>query len=381
MDKYNIPLFNLNYGQEEMDAVLEPIRNNWISMGPKCMELEKGFREMLDVSYACAVTNCTAALHLACYVLGIHQGDEVICPSLTFSATVNCIKYVGATPVFCDVASYDDFGLDANMLESLITDHTKAIIPMHFAGFPCNMEEILEIAEKYSLYIIEDACHGPLSEYGGKKLGTFGDIGCFSFFSNKNISTGEGGMIVTNNEEIYHKLKLARSHGMTTMSYERASGHATAYEIRTLGFNYRMDDIRASLGCAQLKKLPGDLVKRAALRKLYESNLSHIRDVMIPYKDRKGIYSNYIFPIVLENSDAKRRDAIRSKLGSYGIQTSVHYPAVHRFELYRNLEADLPKTEYIADNEITLPMYGQLKTEDIEFVCKSLEKAIDSVRW
>lgn len=380
MSQYNIPLFSLNYGQEEMDAVLEPIKNNWISMGPKCMELEKKFSEMLGVRYACAVTNCTAALHLACYVLGISQGDEVICPSLTFSATVNCIKYVGATPIFCDVVSYDDFGLDTDMLEALITDRTKAIIPMHFAGFPCNMEQILKIAKKYNLYIIEDACHGPLSEYEGKKLGTIGDIGCFSFFSNKNISTGEGGMIVTNNEEIYNKVKLARSHGMTTMSYERASGHATAYEIRTLGFNYRMDDIRASLGCAQLKKLPEDLDRRTKLRRLYESRLNNMRDVIIPYKDWEGAYSNYIFPIVLKNSDVKRRDAVRKKLEEYGVQTSVHYPAVHRFELYRNLPADLPKTEYITDNEITLPMYGQLRLEELEFVCESLKKAIDLIR-
>lgn len=376
MNKYNIPLFSLNYGQEEVDAVLEPIKNNWISMGPKCMEFEKLFCNMLTVPYACAVTNCTAALHLACYVLGIGEGDEVICPSLTFSATVNCIKYVGATPVFCDVKSTDNLGLDTDILESLITRKTKAIIPMHFAGFPCDMDKIMNIARKYRLYVIEDACHGPLSEYKGKKLGTIGDIGCFSFFSNKNISTGEGGMIVTRNKELYDKMKLARSHGMTSMSYERASGHATSYEISTLGFNYRLDDIRASLGCAQMKKLPSDIDKRTELRLLYEEKLGKIKGITIPYLGWKGVFSNYIFPIVLKDSNAEKRDRVRDILKDKGIQTSVHYPAVHKFELYKNSKTNLPKTEYITDNEITLPMYGKLRKEEVEYICDILDDAL-----
>lgn len=380
MGEYNIPLFSLNYGQEEMDAVLEPIKNNWISMGPKCMELERLFCDMLHVSYACAVTNCTAALHLACYALGISSGDEVICPSLTFSATANCIRYVGATPVFCDVSSENDFGLDANMLERLVTERTKAVIPMHFAGFPCDMDAIMDIARKHHLFVIEDACHGPLSEYHGKKLGTIGDVGCFSFFSNKNISTGEGGMLVTNNKKIYEKVKLARSHGMSTMSYERASGHATSYEIKTLGFNYRLDDVRASLGCAQMKKLPADIEQRAVLRKWYEDRLGQIKGIVVPYNGLNGMYSNYILPVVLKHSNAQKRDNVRERLKRYGIQTSVHYPAVHRFELYKGFRADVPKTEYITDNEITLPMYGKLKREEVEYVCDSLEKAVEQAR-
>ena len=203
---YRIPLFDLNYGKEEEQAVLETLKSKWISMGPKCAELEKKFAEMLQVKYACAVTNCTAALHLACCVLGIGKGDEVICPSLTFAATVNCIRYVGAVPVFADIYGNDNLCMAAEQIEELITDRTKAIIPMHYAGFPCDMNKIIELSRKYSLYVIEDACHGPLSEYHGCSIGTIGDIGCFSFFSNKNISTGEGGMIVTNNEEIYRKV-------------------------------------------------------------------------------------------------------------------------------------------------------------------------------
>lgn len=379
MSGYHIPLFNLNYGQEELDAVTETIKSKWISMGPKCLELEKMFREMLDVKYACAVTNCTAALHLACYVLGIGGGDEVICPSLTFAATVNCIKYVGAAPVFCDVTGYDNFSIDPMQIEKLITPKTKAIIPMHFGGFACNMDEIRRIADAHHLYIIEDACHGPLSEYHGKKLGTIGDIGCFSFFSNKNISTGEGGMVVTNHEELYNKLKLARSHGMTTMSYQRASGHATSYEIETLGFNYRLDDIRASLACVQLGRLSDDYVKRAQVRKWYEVALKKVDDIIVPYIDYDEYVSNYIFPIVLKDSTREKRDAVRDALQSKGIQTSVHYPAAHRFKLYQNCRAEVPKTEYITDNEITLPMYGALTKEEVDYICESIEEIVGNL--
>lgn len=379
MSAYNIPLFNLNYGEEEIEAVTETIRSKWISMGPKCLELEKMFQDMLGVKYACAVTNCTAALHMACYVLGIGDGDEVICPSLTFAATVNCIRYVGASPVFCDVEGYEDFSMSVDHLERLITPRTKAIIPMHYAGFACDMDRIMQIAQKYNLYVIEDACHGPLSEYHGKKLGTIGDIGCFSFFSNKNISTGEGGMIVTNNEEIYNRLKLIRSHGMTTMSYQRASGHATSYDIAMLGFNYRMDDIRASLACVQLKKLRADLEKRVRVRKLYEEGLSGVERVIVPYKGYDDFVSNYIFPILLKESDRRKRDVFRSILHENGIQTSVHYPAVHRFSAYQEYSAKLPMTEYVTDNEVTLPMYAALKNDEISYICENIILALEKI--
>lgn len=370
---YDIPLFDLNYGEEEENAVLQTLKSGWISTGPKCAELEEKFATMLNAKYACAVTNCTAALHLACRVLGIKSGDEVICPSLTFAATVNCIRYVGATPVFADIYGSENLCMDADQIEDLITDKTKAIIPMHYAGFPCDMQKIMEIANRYNLFVIEDACHGPLSEYRGKKLGTIGDIGCFSFFSNKNISTGEGGIMVTDHEEVYKKLKLLRSHGMTTMSYQRASGHATSYDIVNLGYNYRMDDIRASLGVVQLDKLRKDLEQRAKIREWYCERLTKLNDIVVPFTDNKEFVSNYIFPVVLKNSDAEKRDAFRNKLHEKGIQTSVHYPAIHRFSAYKEITKKLPNTEYATDNEITLPMYARLREKDIEYICNAVE--------
>ncbi len=369
---YEIPLFDLNFDEAEEKAVIDTLRSKWISMGPKCNELEQLFKTMLGAEYACAVTSCTAALHLACCALGIGEGDEVICPSLTFAATVNCIRYVGATPVFADIVGNDDLCIDANQLEALITKNTKAIIVMHFAGFPCDMDGIMEIAKKHGLFVIEDACHGPLSEYKGRKIGTIGDVGCFSFFSNKNISTGEGGMVVTNQQSIYEKVKLLRSHGMTTMSYQRALGHATNYDIVDLGYNYRMDDIRASIGIAQLGKLKKDLEKRSQIRTWYTQELEKLDFIDVPFRDNKNFVSNYIFPVVLNRATLEQRDLLRNQLQKEGIQTSVHYPAVHRFSVYEQYRRNLPKTEYVTDHEITLPMYAKLEKNQIEYICDTL---------
>ena len=375
---YNIPLFDLNYGPEEEEAIVETIRSKWISAGPKCAELEELFANMLNVKYACAVTNCTVALHMACIVLGIGKNDEVICPSLTFAATVNAIKYVGASPVFCDIKSNSDLTLDCENIKQLITPKTRAIIVMHYGGHPCKMDEIMEIAKEHNLYIIEDACNGPLSEYNGKKLGTIGTIGCFSFFSNKNISTGEGGMVVTNDEKIYKELKNIRSHGMTTMSYERASGHATEYDITRLGYNYRYDDLRASLAIVQIKKLRDDLEKRQKLREWYLNELKQIEEIVVPFEQNTFFSSNYIFATVLLDSNSHKRNYVRNYLHKKGIQTSVHYPAVHKFAIYEDLKVSLPKTEYVSDNEITLPMYAKLNQDEIIFICRTYREALDS---
>jgi dTDP-4-amino-4,6-dideoxygalactose transaminase len=289
---------------------------------------------------------------------------------------VNSIRYVGATPVFCDIKSYDHVNIDAGQIEHLITPKTKAIMIVHMAGFPADMDTIMEIAQIHNLRVIEDACHGPLSEYKGKKLGTIGDVGCFSFFSNKNISTGEGGMIVTNNEEYAKRVRSLRSHGMTTMSYQRATGHATSYDIVELGYNYRMDDLRASIGIVQLHHLKEDLEKRKNVRSWYLEALKDVEEVIVPFSDNSEFVSNYIMPVVLKNSTVENRDRIREEMHSNGIQTSIHYPAVHQFSIYQKYKADLPNTEYVCNNEITLPMYSKLTKEDVVFIVKSLFAAL-----
>lgn len=373
---YKIPLFNLNFDEREAQAAYDTIKSGWISTGPKNAELEQMFIDMWGVKYAVSMSNCTDSLHVACMVCGFGPGDEVICPSLTFAASCNCIRYVGATPVFADIVGPDHINIDPADIERKITPKTKGIVVVHMAGFPAKMDEIMAIACKHNLKVIEDACHGPLSEYKGKKLGTIGDCASFSFFSNKNISTGEGGMFITNNEEMATKARLLRSHGMTTMSYQRASGHATTYDILELGYNYRMDDIRAAIAIEQLKKLPADLETRLKVRQRYVEKLANVKGVVVPFADNKEFVSNYIMPMVLTEGDTARRDAIREKIHAAGIQTSVHYPAVNRFSIYKDYPAVLPQTEFVTDHEITLPMYAALTMEQIDFIIKTVEEAI-----
>lgn len=374
---YKIPLFNLNFDGKEAQAAADTINSGWISTGPKCEELEKMFVDMFHVNYAVSISNCTDALHLCCLVSGVGLGDEVICPSLTFAASANCIRYAGATPVFCDIVGPEHINIDPKEIEKKITDKTKAILVVHMAGFPCKMDEIMAIAQKHNLKVIEDACHGPLSEYKGKKLGTIGDCAAFSFFSNKNISTGEGGMFISNNKEMADKARLLRSHGMTTMSYQRAGGHATAYDIIELGYNFRLDDIHAAIAIEQLKKLPGDLEQRIVVRKRYVELLSKVENVIIPFADNTEFTSNYIMPIVITKGTVEDRDAIRNKIHEAGVQTSVHYPAIHRFSIYKEYGAVLPQTEYVTDHEITLPMYAALTMEDVEYIVKVVDTAVN----
>lgn len=373
---YKIPLFDLNFGRDEEKAVIETMRSKWISLGPKTIEFENRFAEALGSPYAVALTNCTSALHLSMLLTGIQKGDEVIVPSLTFCATVNCVKYIDATPVFCDIKSEEDLNMDVNKLKKLITPKTKAIIAMHYGGFANDMDEIVSLAEKHGIEVIEDACHAPLSEYKGKKLGTIGEIGCFSFFSNKNISTGEGGMLVTSNSDLYERAKLLRSHGMTSLSYERSKGHNAGYDVHGIGYNYRLDDIRASIGLVQLSKLRRDLLKRKKVRERYLKKLSRSKKINIPFRDRKEFVSNYIFTVVLKNSDREKRDYVRSRLYEKGIQTSVHYPAVHRLSSYKKYKVSLPVTEYVSENEITLPMFSGLKNDEVDYVSESLMSII-----
>jgi len=373
---YKIPLFDLNFDEKEENAALDVIRSKWISTGPKTNEFEEKFAEMLNVKHAVALANCTVALHLALKLVGVSATDEVICPSLTFVATVNAIRYLDALPVFADIKSLDNLTISVAEIEKKITPKTKAIIVMHFGGFGCEMDEIMMLAKKHNLKVIEDACHAPFSEYKGQKLGTIGDVGCFSFFSNKNLSTGEGGMLITNNTEYYTRTKLLRSHGMTSMSYERAKGHSTEYDVIESGYNYRMDDIRSAIGVVQLTKIKDDLDKRAILRKEYIKCLNEIDEIIITFKDNHSFSSNYIMPIVLKESNQEKRNKVRNTLAEHGIQTSIHYPAVHQFSIYKDNYTTLPITDYAANNSITLPMYSKLNLTDVAYIAEKLKDAL-----
>ena len=370
---YKIPLFDLNFDEAEEEAVLQVLRSRWISMGPKTAELERAFAQHVGARHAVAVSSCTAALHLALASLGIGPGDEVIVPSLTFVATVNAVRYVNATPVFADITSTDDFSIDPHHVEQLITPRTRAILPMHYAGFACDMRALTTLTEKHNLMMVEDAAHAPASQYEGRALGTFGEAGCFSFFSNKNMTCAEGGMLVTDRDDVAERVRLMRSHGMTTLSFDRAKGHATEYDVIALGHNYRLDDVRAAIALVQLSKLADDTTRRAELYDSYVGRLSWVEGVDIPYSSQLRASSHYIMPILIKGA-ATRRDAVRAKLHEVGIQTSVHYPAVHRFSVYRHIPAELPNTEYVADHQVTLPLYSAMEEQDVSQVTKALSE-------
>jgi len=374
---WKIPLADLDFGSEEAAAVQAVIASKWLTMGSVTQEFEQAFAAYTGAKHTLSVTNATAALHMSCLALGLGPGDEVIVPSLTFVATANAVRYVGATPVFADVNGENDLNISPAEIEKLITPRTRAIIVVHYAGYPCAMPRILEIANQHGLRIIEDNAHGVGASLDGRQLGTWGDIGCFSFFSNKNMTTGEGGMLTTNNDELYEKLRIFRSHGMTTLTWDRHKGHAYSYDVVELGYNYRIDEIRAALGLEQLKKLDHNNQRRAHLTRLYRDTIQElVPEVIIPFANHPGTSSHHILPALLPKTT--ERIKVRDHLKAEGIQTSIHYPPVHTFTAYRELAKNcaLPLTEDFARREITLPLYPTMQEQDVVSVVQEIRTAL-----
>ncbi|PKO04166.1 MAG: DegT/DnrJ/EryC1/StrS aminotransferase [Chloroflexi bacterium HGW-Chloroflexi-3] len=370
-----IPLADLNYDSNEDTAVLSVLHSKWLTMGEVTSQFEQAFSEMTGSPHCLSVSNATEALHLACLALGIGPGDEVIVPSLTFVATANAVLYTGARVTFADITSPNDLTISPASIEASITPRTKAIIVMHYAGYPCDMPAIREIAQQHNLHIIEDAAHCPGASLQGKALGTWGEIGCFSFFSNKNLATGEGGMLTTNSAEIAAKLKLLRSHGMTTLTYDRHEGHAYTYDVVELGYNYRIDEIRAALGIEQLKKLPANNQRRREIVAHYRAHIP--AELTIPFADHPGITAAHICPVLLPAGHS--RTVFQDYMKEHGIQTSIHYPPIHTFSYYRQQYPgphNLPLTETIAPQEVTLPLFPTMTEEQIEYLMEQLPIAL-----
>jgi dTDP-4-amino-4,6-dideoxygalactose transaminase len=375
--KWKIPFFQLELGKAEQKAVMEVLSSNWLTMGKQVQAFEKKFSRSLGGSIeSVAVTNGTAALHLALISLGIRPGDEVILPALTFVACANTIRSIGAVPVFADICSVDEWNISPTDIKSKITEKTRAIMAVHYAGYPCQMDELQKIAERYSLKIIEDCSHAPLVKWNSGKLGTIGDVGCFSFFSNKNMTTGEGGLVVTKDDELAKKIKLLRSHGMTTSTSERYKGHTFEYDVVLSGFNYRMDEIRAAIGLEQLKKLPKiNLIRKEKAiyyRKIIQNKLPQIR---VPFYEFKYDSGYHIFPILLPEH-VKNRNEVMHKLALNGIQTSIHYKPIHHFSAYSNYIIDVPVTSNIESRIISLPFYTNISKPDMNYVIDCLKSCL-----
>jgi dTDP-4-amino-4,6-dideoxygalactose transaminase len=373
---WKVPLADLDYGPVEERAVIEVLRSKWLTMGAVTQQFEGAFAALTGAKHAIAVSNATQALHLACLALGIGPGDEVIVPSLTFVATANAVLYCGADVRFAEVIGPDDLTIDPAAIDACITPRTKAIIPMHYGGYPCRMDEIMALAGDHGLAVIEDAAHAPGATLDGRALGTIGQVGCFSFFSNKNLPTGEGGMLVTDRDGLADKLRLTRSHGMTSLTYDRHQGHAFSYDVVALGYNDRIDEIRSALGLAQLAKLADNNAQRRTLTRAYWDALADL-PVDLPFKAvDQGTSAYHIFPMLLP--PGADRGAFMTGLRDAGVQSSIHYRPVHTFSYYveRYGAQSLPLTEALAARQVTLPLYPTMGEENFEIVVETVRKLV-----
>jgi dTDP-4-amino-4,6-dideoxygalactose transaminase len=359
-------------GAEEKAALAAVIESGWVTMGDRVREFEEAFARLHDAEDSIAVGSCTAALHLILHALGIGPGDEVLVPSLTFVATANSVLYVGARPVFVDIESPETPLMSLDEAEARCTARTKAVILVHFGGYLADRDAWQAFARRKGLFLIEDAAHAP----GLPAVGTFGEAAAFSFYGNKNMTTGEGGAIIARSRSLRETIRQARSHGMTSGTRQRLDSRSPDYDVTMLGFNFRMDELRAALGLVQLKRLPewNDIRRRLSLR--YRQLLAeHCPSVIVPFAD-PWPSAHHLMPVLLPA--AISRQTVIDLLRKRGIQTTVHYPPVHRLTFYNDLlrGVNLPRTEEFARRELTLPLHPRMMMSTVEFVVNSLAGAL-----
>jgi dTDP-4-amino-4,6-dideoxygalactose transaminase len=378
---WNVQLFELNYDDRELQAVEEVIRSGWITMGEKIRSFESSFGAFLGNGALCvAVASGTAALHMALLAAGAGPGDEVIVPSLTFVADINVVRIVGASPVLVDCASYDDWNISPEGIAAAITPRTKAVLIVHYGGYLCDADAIVAAIRDASrgrpIHLIEDAAHAPGADYKGRACGTIGDMGAFSFFTNKNLSIGEGGMFVTCSQELYEKGRYLRSHGMNSLTLDRYKGRTVSYDVVQPGLNYRMDEIRAAIGLVQLEKLPEANRRRADLVRTYRQLLEDVPRVSVPFSQYNfGEPSYHIFPVLLDRTVDRAR--IIAGLTENGIQSTIHYPPFQEFTAYRGSGlADTPIASDISKRELTLPLFPTMTFDQVELVCSTLKQLL-----
>ncbi len=375
--EWKVQLFKLNYDQREADAVADVIRSGWLTMGERTVAFEREFAAYLGAgAKAAAVSNGTAALHLALLALDIGPGDEVIVPAQTFVADINAVMLVGATPVMADCTSFEDWNMDPADIERKITDRTRAVLIVHYAGVPCDMDAIVSLCQRKGLKLIEDCAHAPGASYKGRSMGTFGDVGCWSFFTNKNLSVGEGGMVTTCSDDLDREMRYLRSHGMTTLTLDRHKGRAVTYDVVRPGLNYRIDEMRAALGLVQLAKLDAANASRRKIVEAYRREIGGLEGVALPFPDRDDrVASSHIFPILLREG-IERLEVVES-LKADGVQSSIHYPAIHHFTAYSGMDLGAtPIADEVAKRELTLPLYPDMTEGDVQVVADALRKAL-----
>ena len=372
-----LPFHRALIEEAEIDAVVEVLQSGWLTTGRRAKEFESAFARFICAAHAVAVNSCTAALHLALASVGISEGDEVILPTMTFSSTSQVALYFKAKPVLVD-SQRDSFHLDPEQIEQAITPRTRAILPVHYAGIPCDMDPILDVARRHGLKVIEDAAHALPTRYNGRLVGTFGDITCFSFYATKTVTTGEGGMLLTNDLEYADRARMLSSHGISRDAWKRYSAEGTwRYEILDLGYKYNMTDLAAALGIVQLAKCEAMCERRAALAERYTRALASI-DAFDPLYVPNDIQHAWHLYVVKVNPSALRidRDRVIQELKLRGIGTSVHYIPLHLHPLYQNhlgyRSGQFPNAERHFERAISLPIYPNMTAEEADRVITAL---------
>jgi dTDP-4-amino-4,6-dideoxygalactose transaminase len=371
-----VPFHKACLGEEEIAEVADAVRSGWITMGPKTVEFERRFKSYLcaraglsdDGLFAVSVNSATAAMHLALKAIGLEPGDEVIVPTNTFIATAEVVTYFGAVPVLCDIEE-DTHNMKVSGLRKLITPRTKAVIPVHFGGLPCDMDEIMATAREAGLAVIEDAAHALPSEYKGRIIGTIGDITCFSFYATKTLAMGEGGMVVTANAAYAESVKVNRLHGISRDAWDRYTLKGSwFYEVVDNGFKYNTTDIHAALGLAQLRKLDAMNAARARIAAAYDKAFA---DARVTPSSMRGDRSSCRHLYVIRTAN---RDELHEKLKQDGIGTSVHFIPVHKHPHYRTTygyrDGDFPAANRVFERALSLPIYPDMTTEQVERVCR-----------
>ena len=365
-----IPLFKPSYGKEELDALKEPFKTGWIGLGPKTKEFEEKFVKYIGGKYAVGVNSATAALHLALKIMNVENG-EVITTPMTFVSTNHAILYNNATPVFADIEE-DTLNIDVDEVIKSITNKTKAIIVVHYGGHACNMDSILEISRKKGIKVIEDVAHGCGGEYKGRKLGSLGDVGCFSFHAVKNLATGDGGMIIINDPSLDSRLRKLRWLGISRDTWNRSevdNKYSWYYTVEELGYKCHMNDITAALGLAQLEKLDRLNEKRKRIVKLYNEAFAGLDWLETPIEKDYAKSANHNYVIKLE-----KRDELIDYLVKYGISTGVHYFPNHLYSMYKKFKANVPVAEKIWKRLVTLPLFPDLTDSEIQEIIERVRE-------
>jgi perosamine synthetase len=371
-----IPVARPSFGVAEERAVLEVLRSGWVSQGPRVGEFEQRFAEYVGAREAVAVSSCTTALHLALVAAGVQQGDEVLCPSLSFVATANAIVCAGAKPVFVDIDPFT-FNIDPNHVQRAITPRTKAILVVHQIGLPCALREISEIASRRGLAVVEDAACAIGSEYDGKRIGSpYSSIACFSFHPRKILTTGEGGMITTGNSETAARMRRLRQHAMNVSDLARHGASKVVFEsYNEVGYNYRMTDLQAAIGLVQLEKLPSMLARRRSLASRYSERLAAIPWLIVPTEPEECRHNFQSYMVRLREDAPVTRDELMQKLLDQGVSSRRGIMAIHREAPYQSVswERRLPVTNLVTDATLVLPLFHEMTEEEQDYVMECLE--------